>query len=74
MATTQCPSLPTELWLRVLQNLQNSEDLPDLWTSYRHVCTTFKEAVEAIMRENHLRKTWIRFSLGMRTQVAVELG
>jgi hypothetical protein len=68
MAATQHPTLPAELWLRVLQNIQKEEDLPDLWTSCRHVCTTFKQAVEAIMRENHLRKTWIRFSLGMNTQ------
>jgi hypothetical protein len=64
MATKQCPTLPAELWLRVLQNLQKEEDLPDFWTSYRQVCTTFKKAVEAIMRDNHLQMTFIRFALG----------
>ena len=64
MERTQCPALPAELWLRVLENLQKEEDLPELWTSHRYVCTAFKQAVEAIMRENHLRKTWINFQLG----------
>jgi len=64
MTAKQCPTLPAELWLRVLENLQKEEDLPELWTSHRYVCTAFKQAVEAIMRENHLRKTWINFQLG----------
>jgi hypothetical protein len=62
--TEQRPILPAELWLGILQNLQREEDLPELWTSYRRVCKASKRAVEAIMRQNHLRKTWINFQLG----------
>ena len=60
----QRPVLPAELWLAILQNVQREEDLPELWTSYRRVCKASKQAVEAIVRQNHLRKTWINFQLG----------
>jgi hypothetical protein len=64
MATVQCPTLPPELWIRILRNLKMEEDLPDLWMSFRHVCTAFKDAVESIFCNEHLPKTWIQFNLG----------
>ncbi|KAG9239897.1 hypothetical protein BJ878DRAFT_7520 [Calycina marina] len=64
MATQSLPRLPTELWLRVFQNLNNDHDLPEAWLSLRHVNTTFKVCVETIFRENLLPKTWVRYDLG----------
>ncbi|KAK2754488.1 hypothetical protein FQN54_006889 [Arachnomyces sp. PD_36] len=60
MATAQCPSLPYELWLQVLQNFKRDDDLPHLWM-LRHVNRTFKDAVEFIFRKKHLPKTWVEF-------------
>ncbi|TVY52887.1 hypothetical protein LSUE1_G009920 [Lachnellula suecica] len=65
MATATLTSyLPPELWIKVLKNLNEENDLPALWISYRHVCKTFQDAVESIFIEKHLPKTWLRWNLG----------
>ncbi|KAK0102617.1 hypothetical protein ONS95_006225 [Cadophora gregata] len=64
MATSQCPSLPNELWTQILENLRADEDLPTLWKSCRNVSTIFRDAAESIFREQHLPKTNIYFFLG----------
>jgi hypothetical protein len=62
--TTQAPAyLPPELWIKVLRNLNEENDLTELWF-HRHVCTTFRDAVEFIFIEKHLPKTTIRWNLG----------
>ncbi|KAH6720967.1 hypothetical protein BKA61DRAFT_570597 [Leptodontidium sp. MPI-SDFR-AT-0119] len=66
MASKQCPSLPTELWTQILQNLNDDEDLPSLWKSCRHVSTAFRDTAESIFRERHLPKTRFYFYLGAR--------
>lgn len=58
-------TLPTELWIRVLENNMSNEALPEMWNAVRHVSTTFKQAVEAIFRENILPQVWITYDLGM---------
>jgi hypothetical protein len=66
MAAEQTATLPNEIWIRVLQNLDNDESIADLWTTCRHVCTAFKDATESIFRERHLPKTRINFNLGKK--------
>lgn len=65
MATRQALALPNELWTRVLQNLDNDEDRPELWMIGRHICTTFKHEVESIFRDTALPKTMLIFNLGL---------
>jgi hypothetical protein len=62
----QIPTLPTELWIRVLESHRTPQTLPGLWNAIRHVSTTFREAVESIFRDNLLPKTSITFNLGKR--------
>jgi DNA-binding XRE family transcriptional regulator len=64
MAANQTATLPNEIWIRVLQNLDNDEEICDLWTTCRHVCTAFRDATESIFRERHLPKTRFHFDLG----------
>ncbi|RDW69906.1 hypothetical protein BP5796_08303 [Coleophoma crateriformis] len=59
------PPLPTELWIRILGNLNKDSDLPQLWTSCRHVSTVFRDVVEFMFRGKHLSKTWIHYDLGI---------
>ena len=59
-------ALPNEIWIRVLQNLDNDDDIAELWTTCRHVCTAFKEVTESIFRERHLPRTRFDFNLGKR--------
>jgi hypothetical protein len=66
MEAPQTFTLPNELWIRVLQDLDNEEDIAVLWTTCRHVCTAFKDATESIFRERHLPKTRINFDLGKK--------
>jgi hypothetical protein len=66
MTAHQTATLPNELWIRVLQNLDNDENIADLWTTCRHVCTAFKDATETMFRERHLPKTILNFNLGER--------
>ncbi|PMD33763.1 hypothetical protein L207DRAFT_639165 [Hyaloscypha variabilis F] len=67
MAEQQPIALPNELWIRILQNLDNDEDIAELWTTCRHVCTAFKRVVESICRDRHLPKTRLNFRLGRFT-------
>jgi len=57
-------ALPYELWIRILQSLDDDESIADLWTTGRHVCTAFKDATESIFRDRHLPKTRFEFDLG----------
>lgn len=66
MAAHQTGPLPNEIWIRVLQNLDNDDDIAELWTICRHVCTAFKEVTESIFRERHLPRTGFDFNLGER--------
>ncbi|KAE9366933.1 hypothetical protein N431DRAFT_350976 [Stipitochalara longipes BDJ] len=68
MAEQQSTTLPNELWIRVLQNLDNDENIAGLWTTCRHVCTAFKDATEAVFRDRHLPKTRLHFRLGKLTE------
>lgn len=61
MATKQAPTLPTELWIRVLENIREDADRLELWISMRHVSKAFKDAVESIFRDRHLPKTQLDF-------------
>ncbi|KAH6672544.1 hypothetical protein B0J14DRAFT_75505 [Halenospora varia] len=63
-STAQRATLPPELWHRILRNLNEENDLTELWISHRHVNTAFRDAVESIFRARHLRKTYINFNLG----------
>ncbi|KAH8646571.1 hypothetical protein BGZ60DRAFT_535555 [Tricladium varicosporioides] len=62
--TTQPAILPPQLWHQVLRNLNEENDLTELWMSHRHVNTVFRDAVESIFKARHLRKTYINFNLG----------
>ncbi|KAF4627489.1 hypothetical protein G7Y89_g10664 [Cudoniella acicularis] len=64
MSTRDRKSLPPELWNRVISNFNKEQDLPALWTTLRHVNTTFRDIIESIFRTKHLRKTFINFHLG----------
>jgi hypothetical protein len=66
-------ALPNELWIRVLQNLDDDESIADLWTTGRHVCTTFKDATESIFRDRHLPKTRFEFDLGKKAHLLLLL-
>ncbi|KAF8848962.1 hypothetical protein BDZ45DRAFT_753265 [Acephala macrosclerotiorum] len=64
MEGTVCPTLPNELWIRILRSLDTGDDLSFLWVKCRHVNTTFKDATESIFREKLLPKLRINFMLG----------
>lgn len=80
MAEHQAPALPDELWIRVLQNLDNDENIAELWTTCRHVCTAFKDATESIFRDRHLPRTRFSFDFGekprplLRSMLTIESG
>lgn len=67
MAGAQCPSLPSEIWTRIFQYVKDDDGgfgtLPQLWM-FRHVCSTFKGAVEYVFRQEHLPNTWIDIRFG----------
>jgi hypothetical protein len=68
MASKATPSLPNELWIRVLENLAADQDdhgLLTLWYSCRQVNTAFKEAAEFIFRETQLPNVLLYFELGV---------
>jgi len=65
MAEHQAAALPNELWIRVLQNLDDDDGIAELWAC-RHVCTAFKDATESIFRDRHLPKTRLNFNLGKK--------
>jgi hypothetical protein len=73
MAEHQARTLPTELWIRVLQNLDEDESITGLWITCRHVCTAFKDATESIFRDRHLPKVRIEFDLGKKPRLLLFL-
>ncbi|KAF2122319.1 hypothetical protein BDV96DRAFT_482722 [Lophiotrema nucula] len=56
----QCPSLPAEIWIRILSY---HEDLTHLWTTCRLVSHTYRDYVEQMFAEHHLRNTYIDWPL-----------
>lgn len=58
--TRKCPSLPPELWIRILGF---NTDLVHLWTSCRHVSHTFCAYTEQVFAEHVIRNTFIDFHL-----------
>jgi hypothetical protein len=58
-------SLPTELWMRVLGEVQEDGDLPHLWVKGRQVSTAWRQIVEDLFRKNQLPVSKIEFSLGV---------
>ncbi|KAE8447021.1 hypothetical protein EG329_011155 [Mollisiaceae sp. DMI_Dod_QoI] len=59
-----CPTLPNELWIRVLRSLDTDDDLSFIWITCRHVCSVFKDASESVFLEKLLPKLRIDFQLG----------
>ena len=55
-----CPSLPPELWIRILTY---NTDLTHLWTACRHVSSTFRAYTEQVFAESVIRNTYIDFHL-----------
>ncbi|KAF2193217.1 hypothetical protein K469DRAFT_715253 [Zopfia rhizophila CBS 207.26] len=55
-----CPSLPPELWIRILSH---HHDLTHLWTTCRLISSTFCAYVEQVFAEYHIRSTRIDFQL-----------
>src|SRR5436305_686445 len=55
-----CPSLPPELWIRILAH---HHDLNHLWSTCRRVSSIFQAYVEQVFAEKHLRRTCIDFNL-----------
>jgi hypothetical protein len=58
--TAHCPSLPPELWIRILTY---NIDLTHLWTTCRHVSHTFRAYTEQVFAESVIRNTYIDFQL-----------
>ncbi|OCK82373.1 hypothetical protein K432DRAFT_424204 [Lepidopterella palustris CBS 459.81] len=56
----KCPSLPPELWIRILSY---HGDLNHLWSTCRQVSSTFQAYVDQVFAEKHLRTTYIDFNL-----------
>jgi hypothetical protein len=71
MAADALPVLPPELWLRVLQNLVEEDDLPHLWMNCRHVCTSFRDAAESIFRGRQFPLVKILFTIGEESIVVM---
>lgn len=55
-----CPSLPPELWIRILSY---NTDLTHLWTACRHVSSLFRAYTEQVFAESVLRTMQIDFHL-----------
>ncbi|KAF9730932.1 hypothetical protein PMIN06_005794 [Paraphaeosphaeria minitans] len=58
--TPQCPSLPPELWIRILTY---HTDLTHLWTVCRNVSSQFRAYTEQVFTDTALRNTYIDFHL-----------
>ena len=58
-------SLPQELWKLVLENIRQDADRAELWCSLRRVNKGFKEIIEGIFKERHLKYICVTFNLGM---------
>lgn len=63
-------TLPPEIWTRVIEkyaepSAEDPVDLSELWMSHRFVCRIFRTAVEDVFRDKYLRKTYIRWDLGI---------
>ncbi|KAF2245607.1 hypothetical protein BU26DRAFT_71780 [Trematosphaeria pertusa] len=56
----QCPSLPPELWIRILSY---NTDLTHLWTTCRQISHSFRAYTEQVFAESVLRDTHIDFQL-----------
>ncbi|KAF2684194.1 hypothetical protein K458DRAFT_418499 [Lentithecium fluviatile CBS 122367] len=54
------PSLPPELWIRILTY---NTDLTHLWTTCRHISRTFRAYTEQVFAESVIRATYIDFAL-----------
>ncbi|KAI9767493.1 MAG: hypothetical protein M1835_007037 [Candelina submexicana] len=61
--STNLPSLPVEVWARVLQSLpyRQKHDLLHLWITCRSVSRFFKDEIEYIFRKKHLSRTRMSF-------------
>ena len=57
---SHCPSLPPEVWIRVLTY---NTDLTHLWTVCRHVSSHFRAYTEQVFAESVIRNTYIDFQL-----------
>lgn len=62
-----CPPLPFELWVRIISEISNSNLIPGVWLSCRHVSRLVRAATEEAFLARHLKKrTRVKFSdLGM---------
>ncbi|PVH93793.1 hypothetical protein DM02DRAFT_694939 [Periconia macrospinosa] len=58
--TLQCPSLPPEIWIRILTF---NTDLTHLWTRCRHVSHSFRAYTEYVFSNRVIRDTYIDFHL-----------
>ncbi|KAF1976480.1 hypothetical protein BU23DRAFT_627973 [Bimuria novae-zelandiae CBS 107.79] len=58
--TSRCPSLPPEIWIRILTY---NTDLNHLWTVCRNVSTHFRAYTEQVFAESVIRNTHIDFHL-----------
>lgn len=58
--TPICPPLPPELWIRILSY---HNDLTHLWCTCRRVSALFRDYVEQVFAESHLKDTSIDFLL-----------
>ncbi|KAF2004627.1 hypothetical protein P154DRAFT_586207 [Amniculicola lignicola CBS 123094] len=54
------PSLPPELWIRILSH---HNDLAHLWSTCRHISSTFRAYTEQVFAERHLKDIAISFFL-----------
>ncbi|KAJ4289240.1 hypothetical protein N0V90_011582 [Kalmusia sp. IMI 367209] len=60
LRTPQCPSLPPELWIRILTY---NTDLTHLWTICRHVSSPFRAYTEQVFADSVIRNTYVDFHL-----------
>ncbi|KAF2639647.1 hypothetical protein P280DRAFT_453605 [Massarina eburnea CBS 473.64] len=58
--TPSCPSLPPEIWIRILSF---NPDLTHLWISCRHTSRNFRAYTEQVFAETVIRATFIDFHL-----------
>lgn len=58
--TPRCPSLPPELWIRILTY---HTDLTHLWAECRHVSSLFRAYTEQAFADSVIRNTYIDFHL-----------
>lgn len=58
------PSLPPEIWIKIVELSYTKSEFTELWTSYRLVCRNLKDIVEHLFMDRHLKLITLDYMFG----------